>query len=265
MDIALAQPRERENHSATESNPAGGGGGERAGGPFLLFIHGGAWGSGAREHYATFCSNLSGHTGCAVASSSYRVFPAGLVGDMAQDVGDAARACEPGSVIIGHSAGAHLVALAALTGLIDSRVPGGGSVGRRRLVLMSGIFCIHSHFMFEAGRGVERLSPMERAMGGKAEFARHSPLKLLEGGAEEVRERARGFEWVLLHGAEDWTAPWWESQRFFKALEASGAKAKLVLLEKVGHSDMVMAVMRKSHTHANLIKSAIQAAAVGPL
>jgi acetyl esterase/lipase len=225
--------------------------------PMALFVHGGAWGSGAREHYSTFCSNLADHAKCSVASSSYRMWPKGLVKDMIVDVGEAVEACEPGAVVIGHSAGAHLVALAALSGLLH---------GKHRLVLLSGIYCVHSHYMFEAGRGVEKISPMERAMGGRGEFDRSSPLKLLglEGAAGEAfRERARQFEWVLVHGDQDWTAPSWESERFLHALKAAGARARLVLLKDVGHSDLVMAVMRKSHKSAVLIKDAITSAAIG--
>nr|WP_245656303.1 alpha/beta hydrolase [Novosphingobium naphthalenivorans] len=90
--------------------------------PLILFVHGGGWKRGDKD-------NATGHwkaehftsQGYAFASADYRLVPDATVEQQAQDVADALAALlrraktlgiAPGKVVLmGHSAGAHLVAL----------------------------------------------------------------------------------------------------------------------------------------------------------
>jgi hypothetical protein len=44
---------------------------------------------------------------------------------------------------------------------------------------MAGVYDIAKHYEYEAGRGVQYLSTMERAMGGRAGFPAASPTAIL--------------------------------------------------------------------------------------
>jgi prenylcysteine alpha-carboxyl methylesterase len=44
---------------------------------------------------------------------------------------------------------------------------------------MAGVYDIGKHYEYEAARGVQYLSTMERAMGGAARFASQSPAAIL--------------------------------------------------------------------------------------
>ena len=90
--------------------------------PLVLFVHGGGWTNGSKDN-ATGRYKASHYTqaGYAFATIDYRLVPQATVEQQAQDVADAlahllARAPELGIdpdrvVLMGHSAGAHLVAL----------------------------------------------------------------------------------------------------------------------------------------------------------
>ncbi len=92
-----------------------------AGAPLVIFVHGGAWKLGDKR---TALGEKGGHfldQGWGFASLNYRLVPAHKVEEQAQDVADAvafliARADKLGfdakrTVLMGHSAGAHLAAL----------------------------------------------------------------------------------------------------------------------------------------------------------
>ena len=55
---------------------------------------------------------------------------------------------------------------------------------------MAGVYDIAQHLKYEAGRGVRYLSTMERALGGKEEFASQSPSVILAQAAGLGREES---------------------------------------------------------------------------
>lgn len=92
------------------------------GSPLLIFVHGGGWKRGSKDnatgrHKAIHYQSL----GYAFASIDYRLVPGASVEQQAQDVADAVAFLRKGArglrvdprriVLMGHSAGAHLVAL----------------------------------------------------------------------------------------------------------------------------------------------------------
>ncbi|WP_443019776.1 alpha/beta hydrolase [Sphingobium sp. CAP-1] len=90
--------------------------------PLILFVHGGGWKRGSKDN-ATGAAKVDHYTGLgyAFASINYRLVPDATVEQQAQDVADAlaylrgkagALGFDPGRIVLmGHSAGAHLVAL----------------------------------------------------------------------------------------------------------------------------------------------------------
>ena len=56
---------------------------------------------------------------------------------------------------------------------------------------MAGVYDIETHLQYEAGRGVQYLSTMERAMGGRERFAAQSPAAILASAAPPSEDAAR--------------------------------------------------------------------------
>ncbi len=89
--------------------------------PVLLFVHGGGWSIGDKAHAAGDKARWANSKGWAFASANYRLVPQATVEQQAADVASAiawlrANAVREGIdadriVLMGHSAGAHLVAL----------------------------------------------------------------------------------------------------------------------------------------------------------
>jgi acetyl esterase/lipase len=89
--------------------------------PVLLFVHGGGWSIGDKAHAAPAKARWANGNGWAFASANYRLVPQATVEQQAADVASAiawirANAAKEGLdpnriVLMGHSAGAHLVAL----------------------------------------------------------------------------------------------------------------------------------------------------------
>ena len=89
--------------------------------PVLLFVHGGGWSIGDKAHAAPDKAKWANSKGWAFASANYRLVPQATVEQQAADVAHAiawlrSNAAREGLdlnriVLMGHSAGAHLVAL----------------------------------------------------------------------------------------------------------------------------------------------------------
>lgn len=171
--------------------------GEKKGGvprvrrPAALFVHGGTWSSGCAWHYAPMARRLAEH-GVVVAVADYRLYPKATMEDMTEDVLSAMRwtvetaptlGADPERVaVIGHSAGAHLVAKALLQWDKEIKETKNGSKKHRKeakrpslFVGMAGVYDVKKHYEYEAERNVHELSTMARAMGGMSNFEKHSP------------------------------------------------------------------------------------------
>ena len=89
--------------------------------PVLLFVHGGGWSIGDKAHAAPDKARWANSKGWAFASANYRLVPQATVEQQAADVGSAVawlrsiadkQGLDPNRIVLmGHSAGAHLVAL----------------------------------------------------------------------------------------------------------------------------------------------------------
>jgi acetyl esterase/lipase len=208
--------------------------------PVVLFVHGGAWGSGSRLIY-----RLVGHRfaeeGFTCVVIGYRRYPRANIDEMVEDVGLALRwASESAEFrarsrhLLGHSSGAH-VALMAVLRRAEARLPPlcASFAG------VAGVYDIARHLEFEAGRGVHEVSPMKPAAGGPAGFASASPSVLAP--RLSAAQAALVPPVLLLHGSEDTTVPFDSSTRMAAGLRSAGASLVqcIVLVEK-GHADLML-------------------------
>lgn len=194
--------------------------------PLLIFVHGGGWKRGDKDNAtgAAKVDHFTGH-GYAFASINYRLVPDATVEEQAQDVADAigwlrANALRLGVdprriVIMGHSAGAHLVALVgtdprylAKAGLRPDAIRG--------VIALDGAAYDVGRQMAEGGRFMA--ATYEQAFG--TDPARQRALSPT---LQAARPNAPGF--LILHvDRADGTA---QSQALAAALRASGTPVEL--------------------------------------
>ncbi|KAF9304568.1 hypothetical protein BGZ74_001230 [Mortierella antarctica] len=188
--------------------------------PVIVFIYGGGWASGNKWMYTLVGARLR-EMGYVVFIPEYSVFPKGTIQDMEQEVRSAIQWAFEHCVefggdpqrmyLAGHSAGAHLCALAVWNDCIK-RTPaslfgGPSNISKspilssllqnvpqgqldnandvlprlRGMMLYSGVYDIVEHYKHESMRGVEELSAMGRLMGGTEEsFRLWSPRFILQ-------------------------------------------------------------------------------------
>lgn len=174
-----------------------------------------------------------------------------------------------GNIVMGHSSGSH-IALLLLVDMISERMKQTSKTklaGKEHnqypwslphyFVGLSGPYDISDHFDFEAGRGVEQISPMNPICGyTRLNFDRASPAKRLLSNLASFREQDDSAfstntlmeeiapPMLLVHGIEDPTVP-------FTATSAAGRKLRScgltdcheIYLEKTEHQDVIMHFM----------------------
>lgn len=101
--------------------------------PVVIFVYGGAWGSGNKNMYGQLCVEIANRMRAVVCCPSLSTYPKGYVDDMIQDVVDCvAWVCENPHIhgankneiiLIGHSSGGHLCMMSALE-LLNLETPG---------------------------------------------------------------------------------------------------------------------------------------------
>ncbi|XP_046360628.1 isoprenylcysteine alpha-carbonyl methylesterase ICME-like [Haliotis rufescens] len=100
--------------------------------PVVIFVFGGAWGSGDKSRYGLLCMQIASKLGVIVCCLNYSLYPQGYVDDMVQDVVDGINWVHENIhtyggnkdqiMLIGHSSGAHLSSMAILELLHDERI-----------------------------------------------------------------------------------------------------------------------------------------------
>jgi hypothetical protein len=171
-----------------------------------------------------------------------------------------------GNVVMGHSSGAH-VAMIALVKWIDTR-------RRRRRIIdpasnlpndnyvegypwtidyfvgLSGPYDISHHFDYEAGRGVEEISPMKPICGHtRANFRSASPVNRylsLLCDENDASNTVQGLSppILLVHGIEDATVPFTATADAGRTLRSCGlTRCDEMYLDGTGHQDVIMHFM----------------------
>ena len=205
----------------------------------VLFAHGGAWGSGKPWMYRLAAIPFFNYTN-RVAIWGYRTYPDGTVQDQMQDLQSAINLLKqkysPKHVtIIGHSSGAHVAVLTALT-------------AQERLchdvVAISGVYDIADHYDWEYGRGVHEISAMKPACGGvMAQWNHFSPTRRIATAQSVVMPN-----FYVLHGAKDTVVPYTSALNFTRAMKQNGFECELDILPMVEHAETVLHLMMGGET-----------------
>ena len=120
---------------------------------------------------------------------------------------------------------------------------------------LSGPYDIEHHYDYEAGRGVEEISPMKPVNGyTRTQFRRHSPARALRDLLRQTTPNAehqavsfllpRTMRLALFHGMEDDTVPFTATAEAARVLRSCGVTTvEEVYLPDTGHQDMVLQIM----------------------
>lgn len=252
----------------------------------LFFVHGGAWGSGRPWMYRLVAPAFL-RLNFAVVIVGYRTYPNAKtineqVGDvmMAWDkcgnvLNEACTLTRPevdsgnndnanadtswvGNIIMGHSSGAH-VAMNMLVDWIEKHWLQQDlfvETSSNKLlwkpdffVGLSGPYNISHHFDYEAGRGVEEISPMKAICGHtRMNFQMSNPTNifasLLRGRSEDVENmtiiQRLTPPILLVHGIEDATVPFTATCDVGRILRSLGlTRCDEIYLAGTGHADVI--------------------------
>lgn len=196
-------------------------------GPVVIFVHGGAWGSGLTWQYRKICESIGISVQASeIAIVGYPVYPAADMFQQVESVMSAVMKIKSqmrsmtGSkqvILVGHSSGAHIGALSVIkggTGFVDA------------FVGLCGVYDLNKYHEFELFRGINEVSCMSAAAVSPKNFSLLSPTLLIKRGIN-----AMGFESrptfppsLLIHGESDTSVPRESTERFADALAESGVK-----------------------------------------
>lgn len=129
--------------------------------PIILYVHGGAWGSGNSSHYSQLATRIVQSTQSSVLVLSYRLYPSASIPEQAEEVKAALqtiRRAFPSQklIVFAHSSGAHITSLALLKEAHSAQTCALADVA----IFTAGPFHLMHHFLFESYRGVALVSPM---------------------------------------------------------------------------------------------------------
>ncbi|XP_060763247.1 uncharacterized protein si:dkey-193c22.1 isoform X2 [Neoarius graeffei] len=245
--------------------------------PVVMFVYGGAWGSGERSMYCLLAVQMAKELNASVVCPDYSTYPKGNVLNMVQDISDSLMWVRENGhlfhldkdniVLVGHSAGAHLCALTALFLLesveslfIESFKQKEMTNSIKGIIGLSGVYDIMEHYEHEKTRGVEYISAMHKAMDGIENFESYSPTARIRKLNKEQLERVPPLG--LIHGTDDIIVPLESSVRLRELLTSLSVTATLYLLPKINHSEVVIDLMapgrRFYHTVFGCIKREYQ-------
>jgi len=199
--------------------------------PTVLFFYGGSWKSGKRADYA-FAGRALARAGFLVAVADYRVYPEVTFPDF---VNDAAKATawvhvnadrfggETDNIhLVGHSAGAHMVAMLTLNpAYLEAEGFDRSILGR--WVGLAGPYAFHP----------TKYASVRAAFAGLDDEDKARPIVFVGPGAPPA---------LLLHGAADTTVVPEHSLRLADALRKEGVPATSHLYPDVTHGPLVAAM-----------------------
>lgn len=145
-----------------------------------VFVHGGAWGSGSVWMYRLIAQGYARVLGAQyTAVLGYPVYPESTILQQRDCVlealsllysnSDEIFKSDPNLILIGHSSGANISALALLESSEKGQVCADAFIG------VGGVYNIEHHYEYERGRGVHQVSPMAAAARGRHNFGECSP------------------------------------------------------------------------------------------
>ncbi len=227
----------------------------------IIFIHGGAWGSGRPWMYRLVARPLL-QQNYSVAVIGYRTYPDTDVSGQVEDVKLATEKilehspefAENDLTIMGHSSGCHIGLLSLLDEAFLRRVNIGSFIS------LAGVFDILKHFQFETGRGVEEISPLKPACGGsEASFRQFSPTYLIN---DFVRKHGSDVlpNMLFVHGALDNIVPYTSTTELTRELHKGIAdqrfekeRFKALILPELDHAGTIIQVMMGGETRDRVL------------
>lgn len=227
-----------------------------AGGPLLLFFHGGAWILGFKQYQALPMMHRLAAAGWICMSFDYRLSPRATFPDHLIDVKHAIawakeHAADYGGdasfvAVSGNSAGAHLASLAALTWDDATLQPGFEEADTRvdACVALYGVYDIAGRFDHWRNGTLawvlENLVMKTSRAESPDRYRRGSPI-------DHARADAPPF--LVVHGARDTVVPTGEARQFVRALREAGAKPVVYLeVPDAQHAFDVFRSVRGHHT-----------------
>jgi acetyl esterase/lipase len=206
----------------------------------VVFVHGGAWGSGFPLLYRLVAKPFLDRN-TSVAIVGYRTYPTTNVQGQVDDIDSALAYIGKQHLsfndvtLIGHSSGAHISLMSCLWGKSACQPVD-------RFIGVSGVYDIPSHYVFERQRGVERISPMAPACGRNlSKWKEHSPTRLIQ------HHNGKLPPILILHGDLDTTVPVSSSAGLVEALHSKGSSSDsevlLKVLQSTGHAETVLEIM----------------------
>jgi acetyl esterase/lipase len=201
--------------------------------PAVMFIHGGGWSGGSRDHYTSAAKRLA-DSGWVTATIEYRLVPEGVFPHAVQDCLCALSYLRANAeeleidperiAVMGYSAGGHLSSLLGVAADLPELAPdcAAGATGPPAAVLPgAGVHDLRGldHEVVEDFLGGTEAEAPER-------YALASPISHVAG---------QKPPFLLFHGDGDWIVPVEESRAMRDALVASGNDAELLEMGGVGH------------------------------
>jgi len=228
----------------------------------VVFVHGGAWGSGKPWMYRLVARPLL-ELGYSVAILGYRTYPTADVKGQVNDVKLGTNVLlekfpefNKNITLIGHSSGPHIGLLSLLDESFLQKVP------IHKFVSLSGVFDIQKHYEFETGRGLNEISPMKEACGNsQTGFAKCSPTYLIR---DFIDKHGSGVlpDSIFIHGALDDTVPYTSTQEctneLYQGINGDNddqqhsleerQRFQTLIMPEVGHADTIIHFMMGGET-----------------
>lgn len=210
----------------------------QSGGPWptVVYVHSGSWMHGDKSEAAMFASGLNS-MGYLVVSLNYRLYPPATFPAMIEDVKCGIRALrahateyhlDPKRIgAMGTSAGGHLV---GLLGTMDPNSPWdiGGYLDQpsrvQAVVSLAGVMDLSQPF---PNAGSNDIETMKRIGFSETNMMEASPIS-------HVTPDDAPF--LLIHGDQDSSVPYQQSQVMYDRLVQAGVPAQLVIVKNGGHS-----------------------------
>lgn len=205
----------------------------------LIFVHGGAWGSGRPWMYRLVSQALmSSLCTTHVAIVGYPVYPSASIQKQTRCLYKAIkyirkRLFPSGDfVLCGHSSGANISALCLLQFFSESKLS-----YITKFVGLSGVYDIPKHYLWEKDRGVHEISPMKGAAGSiTPRFIKCSPTILLALNTTGVMFPPT----LLIHCEDDFVVPVSSTVEFALHLNRHGIKIDIFIPKVFISCDNIM-------------------------
>lgn len=214
--------------------------------PTIVFVHGGAWGSGTPFMYRLLGIAMA-NKGFNFIVVGYRTFPCASMRSQVNDLKLAVRFIhnlkgkselegigkESPIFLCGHSSGAHI----SLVLLLEHRPELDFIKG---FIGLSGVYDLWGLYKWHQCMGIHNVGPMRVANGGLESFDANSPIKILEQSTKDIGSQKHNF--LLIHSKKDTIVPSSLSEQMHRA-SSKHFQCRLCLLDNQDHLSVVTELM----------------------